>query len=174
MNAEQEQRSIQAARRDPERFAPLYEHYFADIFRFLHRRANDRELTADLTQQTFLKAMLALPKYESRGLPFKAWLYRIALNEIRMHWRKRKEVVMELDLLDVRALVQEVGMEEHQPEDLHRLTRGMGRLNDRFIVILDLDSLLCVEELAQAAAAATALAPVSDGSQPAPESVLAG
>jgi purine-binding chemotaxis protein CheW len=51
---------------------------------------------------------------------------------------------------------------------------GMGKLNDRFIVILDLDSLLCVEELAQAAAAATALAPVSDGSQTAPESVLAG
>jgi purine-binding chemotaxis protein CheW len=51
---------------------------------------------------------------------------------------------------------------------------GMGRLNDRFIVILDLDSLLCVEELAQAAAAATALAPASDGTPPAPESVLAG
>jgi purine-binding chemotaxis protein CheW len=51
---------------------------------------------------------------------------------------------------------------------------GMGRLNDRFIVILDLDSLLCVEELANAAAAATALAPVADGSPPAPESVLAG
>jgi purine-binding chemotaxis protein CheW len=50
---------------------------------------------------------------------------------------------------------------------------GMGKLNDRFIVILDLDSLLCVEELAQAAAA-TALAPASDGSQPAAESVLAG
>ncbi len=103
MTGEEEQAAIAAARSDPRRFTPLYECYFGDIFRFLLRRAGDRDLTNDLTQETFLKAMLALPKYQERGLPFRAWLYRIALNELRMYWRKRKEVLIDLSYTQVRA-----------------------------------------------------------------------
>ncbi len=88
---EEELRQVLAAQADQARFAPLYESYYADIFRFILRRVKHRDLTADLTQQTFLKAMLGLPRYQPRGLPFRAWLYRIALNEVRMHWRKKRK-----------------------------------------------------------------------------------
>ncbi|MBK6830620.1 MAG: RNA polymerase sigma factor [Flavobacteriales bacterium] len=107
MTEGEEQAAIAAAKRDPRRFTPLYECYFGDIFRFLLRRAGDRDLTNDLAQETFLKAMLALPRYQERGLPFRAWLYRIALNELRMHWRKRKEV------LNLAHLPCSEGMKQH-------------------------------------------------------------
>ena len=116
-----------AAQADPVRFAPLYEHYFTVIFRFIHRRTGHRELTADLTQQTFLKALIALPRYSPRGLPFRAWLYRIALNEMRMHWRKKKEVVMDLSFADVRGLRSEIGLKEDD-DDMRRLASALSRL----------------------------------------------
>jgi RNA polymerase sigma-70 factor (ECF subfamily) len=137
MDPEHERQAIEAAKAEPSRFAVLYEAYFADIFRFLYRRANHRDLTADLTQQTFLKAMLALPKYEPRGLPFRAWLYRIALNEIRMYWRKKKEVVLELGVLEVRTLGQEIGIDEGD-EDRRRLAIALGKLSEEQARLIEL------------------------------------
>jgi RNA polymerase sigma-70 factor, ECF subfamily len=127
MTAEQEEAAIRAAQADPERFGPLYDLYFTTIFRFIHRRTSRRELTADLTQQTFLKALLALGKYQPRGLPFRAWLFRIALNELRMHWRKRKEVVMELSFVEVKDLGTEIGLKEEE-EDMARLAKALSGL----------------------------------------------
>jgi RNA polymerase sigma-70 factor (ECF subfamily) len=123
----EEEQMILAAKADPQSFAPLYERYFNDLFRFLFRRSGDRELTADLTQQTFLKALLALPRYQPRGLPFRAWLYRIALNELRMHWRKRKEVVMDLGWKELHPLAEECGVQQ-QEEEMQLIVSGLERL----------------------------------------------
>lgn len=122
-----EQAEIARAQRDPRAFAPLYDRYFPVIFRFVHRRAGDQEVTADLTQQTFLKALVALPRYRSRGLPLRAWLYRIALNELKMYWRKRREVVMELSYLEVKGLGEEMGVGEVDA-DMQRLASVLGSL----------------------------------------------
>ncbi len=129
MERTEEDALIVQAKRKPEAFAPLYELHFAAIFRFILRRARDRELTNDLTQQTFLKAMLALPGYEPRGYPFKAFLYRIALNELKMHWRKRKEVTIDMSYAEVRGLTEEVGLDERESE-MQRLALALGRLDE--------------------------------------------
>ena len=128
---------IAAAKADPARFAALYERYFTDIFRFVLRRVQHRELTADLTQQTFLKAMLALSKYEPRGLPFRAWLYRIALNEVRMHWRKKKEVLIDISYREVKGLSVEMGLDLDEPE-MQRLARAMEKLDDERARLIEL------------------------------------
>ncbi len=129
MENREEEALVRAAQRSPQAFAPLYERHFLAIFRFILRRARDRDLTADLTQQTFLKAMLALPRYEPRGHPFKAFLYRIALNELKMHWRKRKEVVIDMSFAEVRGLSEEMGL-PGKDEDMRRLGLAMGRLDE--------------------------------------------
>lgn len=128
MDPEREIAEIHAAQRDSRCFTPLYERYFSDIFRFILRRASDHELTADLTQQTFLKAMLALPKYEARGTPFRAWLYRIAFNEVLMHWRKRKEVVVNISYLEAKGLSEEVGLPV-EDDRMQPLAIALGKLN---------------------------------------------
>lgn len=126
---EHELADIQLAVADPRRFTVLYERYFSEIFRFLLRRCPDRDRCNDLVQDTFLKAMLALPKYQSRGLPFRAWLYRIALNELRMHWRRRKEVLIDMSYAEVRGLSEEVGL-PMENDELRRLASAMGKLDE--------------------------------------------
>jgi RNA polymerase sigma-70 factor (ECF subfamily) len=133
----QEEVHIARAKSDPEAFAPLYELHFAAIFRFILRRASDRELAADLTQQTFLKAMLSLSRYEPRGLPFRAWLYRIALNELKMYWRKRREVVIDMSYAEVRGLSEEIGL-PGQDEDMRRLALALSKLKEDAARLIEL------------------------------------
>jgi RNA polymerase sigma-70 factor (ECF subfamily) len=87
---EAEWQTIQAAQGDPAHFRSLYERYYEPIFRFLFRRTADADLTADLCSLVFLKAMQRLPMYTYQGVPFSAWLFRIASNEMAQHFRQFK------------------------------------------------------------------------------------
>lgn len=78
---------VERAQKDPEQFKALYEKYFRQIFVFVHHRVNDKALTADLTSQVFLKALVNIGKFKYQGVPFSAWLYRIALNEVYSYFR---------------------------------------------------------------------------------------
>ncbi|TAE47555.1 MAG: sigma-70 family RNA polymerase sigma factor [Bacteroidetes bacterium] len=99
---------IDAARRDPGQFRVLYERYHERLYLFIWRRCSDENLCADLTQQVFLKALQKLDRYESRGLPFSAWLCRIALNEVNMYYRQSKRRrTIRLDQAQLPALVAE-------------------------------------------------------------------
>lgn len=84
----EEEQQIKRAQKDPALFAPLYEKYHEPVFRFLYRRLEDKEQAFDLTSQVFFKALSNLGSYTFRGLPFSAWLFRIARNELYEFFRK--------------------------------------------------------------------------------------
>ena len=71
-------------------FGELYDHYQPKIYRFVLLRVSRREEAEDLTHQVFLSAWKSMPSYQSRGLPFSSWLYRIARNSIIDFYRTRK------------------------------------------------------------------------------------
>jgi RNA polymerase sigma-70 factor (ECF subfamily) len=73
---------IEAAKEDPARFAELYENNFGRVYAFISRRVRDRSETEDLTAEVFHHALAALPRFEWRGAPFAAWLFKIASNAI--------------------------------------------------------------------------------------------
>jgi len=73
---------IDQAQRDPARFADLYEIYFDRVYAYIARRVNDRAEAEDLTSEVFHDALANLQRFEWRGAPFAAWLYRIAANAI--------------------------------------------------------------------------------------------
>ena len=77
-----EQLLIEAAQRDPSRFGELYEANFEKVYAFIVRRVRDRDVAQDLTAEVFHQALANLRRFEWRGLPFCAWLYRIAANAI--------------------------------------------------------------------------------------------
>jgi RNA polymerase sigma-70 factor (ECF subfamily) len=116
----------------------LYEHYFEEVFRFAWSRVKDRDLAGDLTSQTFSKALVALPKYKSQGVGLGAWLMRIALNQINMHFRKAKrdaEVPLTLDVAD--RLLEEVS----SPVDdarRQRLIDGLNQLQEHEVALIEL------------------------------------
>jgi RNA polymerase sigma-70 factor (ECF subfamily) len=79
---EDERKLVEAARRDPARFAELYELYFSVVYAYVARRVRDRDVVEDLTSEVFHKALSNLEHFEFRGAPFAAWLIRIAANAV--------------------------------------------------------------------------------------------
>jgi len=73
---------IEAAQKDPSRFAEIYENNFHHVYAYIARRVGDRDVAEDLTSDVFHKALAGLPRFEWRGVPFVAWLLRIASNAI--------------------------------------------------------------------------------------------
>jgi len=80
---------IEAAQKDPARFAELYENNFERVYAYVVRRVGNRAETEDLTSEVFHHALANLNRFEWRGVPFAAWLYRIAANLISDHWQSR-------------------------------------------------------------------------------------
>jgi RNA polymerase sigma-70 factor (ECF subfamily) len=80
---------IEAAQKDPARFAELYENNFERVYAYVVRRVRDRAETEDVTSEVFRHALENLPRFEWRGIPFAAWLYRIAANLISDRWQRK-------------------------------------------------------------------------------------
>ncbi len=129
---------LQRSRKDPKAFGELYEKYFDRIFNFIYRQTDDEDLTADLCSQTFLIALNNIEKYEYRGVPFSAWLYRIASNEVNKHYRKKKrDKVFSIEEMRVRELMDMVN-EGWDEELMQRLLKYLRELPTEMLEVLEL------------------------------------
>jgi RNA polymerase sigma-70 factor (ECF subfamily) len=79
---------VEAAQKDPARFTELYEENFERVYAFVLRRVHDRADAEDLTAEVFQQALAKLAQFEWRGVPFVAWLYRIAANAMADRWQR--------------------------------------------------------------------------------------
>lgn len=79
---------IVAAQRDQAAFTPLYERYVDQIFAYALTLTRSRELAEDVTAATFARALEELPRFEWRGVPYSAWLYRVAANLVARERRR--------------------------------------------------------------------------------------
>ena len=73
---------VETAQSDPARFDALYELHFDRVYGFIASRVHDRATAEDLTSDVFFKALANLKNFEWRGVPFLAWLLRIAANAV--------------------------------------------------------------------------------------------
>ncbi len=85
---EDERRLVEAAKAEPRRFGELYEANFERVYAYIARRVRDRAAAEDLAADVFHHALKNLAKFEWRGAPFVAWLYRIAANMMADRWAK--------------------------------------------------------------------------------------
>lgn len=83
-------RLVAAARTDRAAFGELYDRYVDQIYHYVVRRVGDVELAEDITAAVWEHALAAVGRYEDRGLPFVAWLYRIAGNLVANHYRRAR------------------------------------------------------------------------------------
>lgn len=86
--AQDERLLVEAAQRDPARFADLYEQNFYRVYAYVARRVGDRHYAEDLTAEVFSEALAGIRSFEWRGVPFAAWLLRIASRAIADHWKR--------------------------------------------------------------------------------------
>jgi RNA polymerase sigma-70 factor (ECF subfamily) len=107
---------IEAAQKDPARFAELYENNFERVYAYVVRRVGDRAETEDLTSEVFHHALVNLRRFEWRGIPFAAWLFRIAANLISDHWQRRSRE----DVADVSEQIESAAAASVEFEEVER------------------------------------------------------
>jgi RNA polymerase sigma-70 factor (ECF subfamily) len=86
-----------AQKRDQEAFAQLYEEHIDKIYRYIALRIGNETEAEDMTQQVFLNALQSISSFKWRGIPFSAWLFRIAHNQVVDYLRKKKRTPVLLD-----------------------------------------------------------------------------
>ena len=112
---------IEAAQADPARFVELYDRNVDRVYAYVSRRAGNRAVAEDVTSAVFEQALTNLPKFEWRGVPFAAWLFRIAANALADHWKREGR--------DSHDLPPEIP-DEREHQDLERRL-GLFQLVDR-------------------------------------------
>jgi RNA polymerase sigma-70 factor (ECF subfamily) len=136
---QQEYLILERAKKDPNAFGVLYEKYFDRIFNFIYRQIDDEELTADLCSQAFLSVLKNLQRYEFRGVPFSAWLYKIASNEVNKHYQKQKNrKVFSLEEVRVRELIELSNDEMWDEELIKQLLHYLKQLPTDMLQVLEL------------------------------------
>ena len=146
-NVADERLLIEAAKQDPTRFGELYENNFHRVYAFIARRVRDRAEAEDLTAEVFHQALSNLGRFEWRGIPFAAWLLRIAANTLADRWQratKMQEIPAdELELMEAGA--------DQQVERRAMLFQLVERLPDdqRLVIVRRFVEQKSVKEIAQ-------------------------
>ena len=99
MDPETERQLVESAKTDADAFSQLYRHYFPQIYNYTVRRLADLGAAQEVTSDTFFEAMYDIRKFQWRGVPFSAWLYRIATNNINSYLRKKSNSFLSLNIL---------------------------------------------------------------------------
>ncbi|MCB9847657.1 MAG: RNA polymerase sigma factor [Phycisphaeraceae bacterium] len=139
---------IEQAKRDRTAFEPLYREHHEAIFRYLCRRTGSEHAAQDLASEVFLTAMLRIGSYSHRGVPFRAWLYRIATLKAN-RWARQRGVRRERPIAEALHLVG--GDHEHSAFDFESAQAALLSLPPRYQAVLTLHHLegMPVERVAQ-------------------------
>jgi len=119
----------QAAQGDRDAFGMLYERYVDRIFNYVYYRTGNVNDAEDLTARVFQRAMNHIVNYTDRGVPFSAWLYRIAHNLVA-NWHRDRSRRQEIPLSDAPLVAKGEHPESNlvhtqQQEALLRLIRSL-------------------------------------------------
>jgi RNA polymerase sigma-70 factor (ECF subfamily) len=127
---------IEAAQQDPARFAELYEINFERVYAYVCKRVGNRTETEDLTAETFHQALANLKRFEWRGIPFAAWLFRIAANLISDRWqRSGREVADDTGVIESVAVSPAAIEEVERRATLFRLVDTLPAEQQRVVVL---------------------------------------
>jgi RNA polymerase sigma-70 factor (ECF subfamily) len=139
---------VAAAQGNPARFADLYELHFERVYAFVSRRASSRQEAEDLTSEVFQQALANIKKFEWRGVPFAAWLIRIAANAIADRWRRQARERGK-PTPEESAIVTEPAQDTESRALLFRLVRGLPD-DQRRVVLMRFAAEKSVGEIARA------------------------
>jgi RNA polymerase sigma-70 factor (ECF subfamily) len=134
----EERTQIERAQQDPRYFAPLYERYHDAIFRYVYRRVDEEEQAHDITSSVFVKALQSIHKYEYRGLPFGAWLFRIAKSELYQSFRDQKaQRTVSIDKVVLKQVIEE-WTEDYTEQDKARLLIALKDLKEQQLQLIEM------------------------------------
>lgn len=110
---------------DSEAFGSLYKLYFIPVFRYIYLRVKSREETEDLAQNVFLKVFQNISNFQEQGKSPLAYFFAIARNAVINHWRKKKNV--SIDLQTISEIADPAG-HPHQLTEQNETAKTMRRV----------------------------------------------
>jgi len=123
---------IELAKNDKDAFGEIYERYLDKIYKYIYFRVGNKHDAEDLTSRVFFRALAHIESFEDRGVPFQAWLYRIAHNLVANHHRdKGRRKIIPLDEYITSSMFANFDGPEHAAEDAEerdRLLKAIRRL----------------------------------------------
>ncbi len=135
----EEQVWILAAQQDSRRFEPLYNRYYEAIFRFVHQRINDKHLSGDLTSEVFMKALSSIKSFNSQGIPFSSWLYRIARNILIDRFRRGKnERVVNVETSALAGMAEEAEVDGVDEVRMNRMLQCLENLPEDDMQLIEM------------------------------------
>lgn len=111
MNLQEESQLVAQAKKNPDAFGALFDHYHPKILAYLIHRTGNVALAQDLSSETFFKALTKLWQFQFRSISFSAWLYRIASNEMKMYFRGKRSVSLD-------SLMESASFDAKDPSDI--------------------------------------------------------
>jgi RNA polymerase sigma-70 factor (ECF subfamily) len=141
---------LRAQQHDQEAFAQLYEAYFDKIYRYVTFKLGNEMEAEDITQQVFLNTLQSISSFKWKGVPFSAWLFRIAHNQVVDYLRKKKRATLPLDESLPSSDDNPQQLTEHNL-DIERLLSAIRRLTEaqREVISLRFTSELPIAEVAR-------------------------
>ncbi|NIM93580.1 MAG: sigma-70 family RNA polymerase sigma factor [Anaerolineales bacterium] len=127
---------------ETEAFGVLYERYVDPIYRYIRVRVSEDETAEDLTELVFLRSFKSLDRYKERGLPFSAFLYRIAKNLIVDHYREQKEEVSLEAVAEIESSAQPMDERVMITERVEEVQRALVELPSDYQEVIRLRVLL--------------------------------
>ena len=132
-----EQQQIEAAKKDPQCFEPLYTKYYEQILKFVYKRIENMGDVREVTSIVFTKTLINIKKYSYQGFPFSSWLYRIAINEINQFYRESKKArLISIDEDGLSNIAEETG--NSKEELFSDLKRALLHLSEEDLLLLEL------------------------------------
>lgn len=87
MELDDERRIIIESQTNPEAFGAIFDTYYSKMLAYTVRRTGSVVIAEEIVSEVFIKALKNLSKFQWQGISIEAWLFRITINEIRMHFR---------------------------------------------------------------------------------------
>lgn len=133
-----EENEIRAAQKNSIHFEVLYNKYFEPVVRFVYQRVNTKDEAYEIAQQVFLKALINIRNYNFKGVPFSAWLFRIAINEMNLAFRNNKSTqTINIDSVSLKNLSNEIATESN--EEKHQLiAKAITQLPDDEVQLIEM------------------------------------
>jgi RNA polymerase sigma-70 factor (ECF subfamily) len=138
-----------ASQGDKDAFGMLYERYVDRIFNYIYYRTGNVDDAEDLTARVFQRAMKHIVSYTDRGVPFSAWLYRIAHNLVA-NWHRDRSRRQEIPITEMPIIAREahpeVSLMQTQKQDaLLNLIRGLPSERQTLLILKFVEHLSNVE-----------------------------
>ena len=142
MDLAEQQKLVEEAKTNSESFGKLYDYYFPKIYAFVASKIGDRHDAEDLVSEIFMKALENIGGFEWRGVPFSAWLFKIARNTLNNYYGVHNKTRV-TDIEEVYGLAEDENKSSPakkaaQEELAHKVKEVFAELPERELTVLQL------------------------------------